>query len=69
MAFERLLKDHAHLARNLRRYIGDFSPNMREVLEKFDFDNTIKKLDEAGLLYLVLERLRTSTCTPTGSRT
>jgi type I restriction enzyme M protein len=25
---------------------------MREVLEKFDFDNTISKLDEAGLLFL-----------------
>ncbi len=57
-SFERLLNDHAHLARNLRRYIGDFSLNMREVLEKFDFDNTIKKLDEAGLLYLVLERFK-----------
>jgi len=31
---------------------------MREVLEKFDFDNTITKLDEAGLLYLVLERFK-----------
>ncbi|HEY7820280.1 MAG TPA: class I SAM-dependent DNA methyltransferase, partial [Vicinamibacteria bacterium] len=32
------------------------SPNMREVLEKFDFDNTISKLDEAGLLFLVVQR-------------
>ena len=29
---------------------------MREVLEKFDFDNTISKLDEAGLLFQVMER-------------
>ena len=29
---------------------------MREVLEKFDFDNTISKLDEAGLLFQVLQR-------------
>ena len=29
---------------------------MREVLEKFDFDNTISKLDEAGLLFLVMQR-------------
>ncbi len=33
---------------NLRNYIAGFSPNMREVLEKFDFDDTISKLDEAG---------------------
>jgi type I restriction enzyme M protein len=31
---------------------------MREVLEKFDFDNTISKLDEGGLLFQVLERFK-----------
>jgi type I restriction enzyme M protein len=31
---------------------------MREVLEKFDFDNTISKLDEAGLIFQVLERFK-----------
>ncbi len=56
--FERLLGDHAHLAANLRRYLNAFSPNMREVLERFDFDNTIAKLDSAGLLFLVLERFK-----------
>ena len=41
---------------DLRNWIAGFSPNMREVLEKFDFDNTIAKLDEAGLLFQVLQR-------------
>ena len=54
--FEKLLTDAPDLARNLRRYIAGFSPNMREVLDKFDFDNTISKLDEAGLLFLVVQR-------------
>ncbi len=54
--FEKLLADAPQLAANLRNYIAGFSPNMREVLEKFDFDNTIAKLDEAGLLFQVLER-------------
>ncbi len=56
--FEKLLADAPHLAANLRNYIAGFSPNMREVLEKFDFDNTISKLDEAGLLFQVLERFK-----------
>jgi len=56
--FERLLADAPHLAANLRNYIAGFSPNMREVLEKFDFDNTISKLDEAGLLFQVMERFK-----------
>ena len=47
--FEKLLADAPHLAANLRNYIAGLSPNMREVLEKFDFDNTISKLDEAAL--------------------
>ncbi|MGH8227143.1 MAG: type I restriction-modification system subunit M N-terminal domain-containing protein [Steroidobacteraceae bacterium] len=54
--FDKLSGDAPHLATNLRNYIAGFSPNMREVLEKFDFDNTISKLDEAGLLFQVLER-------------
>jgi type I restriction enzyme M protein len=56
--FEKLLADAPHLAANLRNYIAGFSPNMREVLEKFDFDNTISKLDESGLLFKVLERFK-----------
>ena len=56
--FDNLLADAPHLAANLRNYIAGFSPNMREVLEKFDFDNTISKLDEAGLLFQVLERFK-----------
>src|SRR5688572_17814591 len=56
--FEKLLADAPHIAANLRNCIAGFSPNMREVLEKFDFDNTISKLDEAGLLFQVLERFR-----------
>src|SRR2546428_7779610 len=39
--FDKLLADAPHLAANLRNYIAGFSPNMREVLERFEFDNTI----------------------------
>ncbi|MEQ9569588.1 MAG: type I restriction-modification system subunit M N-terminal domain-containing protein, partial [Longimicrobiales bacterium] len=54
--FEKLLDDPPALAANLRSYIQAFSPNMREVIEKFDFDNTITKLDDEGLLFQVMER-------------
>jgi type I restriction enzyme M protein len=56
--FEKLVGDAPHIAANLRNYIAGFSPNMREVIERFDFDNTISKLDEAGLLFQVLERFK-----------
>ena len=54
--FGKLLADAPDIAKNLRAYIAGFSPNMREVLEKFDFDNTISKLDESGLLFQVMQR-------------
>jgi type I restriction enzyme M protein len=54
--FDKLLADPPNLAENLRNYIAGFSENMREVLEKFDFDNTISKLDGSGLLFQVMER-------------
>jgi type I restriction enzyme M protein len=57
--FDKLRADAPQLAANLRNYIAGFSSNMREVLERFDFDNTISKLDEAGLLFKVLERFKT----------
>ena len=57
--FDRLLADAPQLAGNLRNFIAGFSDNMRDVLDKFDFDNTISKLDEAGLLFQVMERFKT----------
>jgi len=56
--FEKLLQDAPNLASNLRNYINGFSPNMREVIEKFDFHNTIDRLDQAGLLFKVMERFK-----------
>jgi len=56
--FDRLTDDAPHVADNLRHHIAGFSDNMREVVEKFDFDNTISKLDEAGLLFKVLGRFQ-----------
>ena len=56
--FDSLLGDAPQLAKNLRNYIVGFSDNMREVIERFDFDNTISKLDEANLLYQVMERFK-----------
>ena len=56
--FDKLLADAPQAAANLRNYIAGFSENMRNVLERFDFDNTISKLEEAGLLFQVLERFK-----------
>ena len=58
--FERLLQeDPSQLAANLKAYIAGFSPNMRDVVDTFDFRNTIDKLTQAGLLFQVMERFNT----------
>jgi len=52
----KLLDDPNQLAANLRAYIAGFSIGARDVLEKFDFDTQIAKLDKANLLYLVISK-------------
>ncbi|HET6882052.1 MAG TPA: class I SAM-dependent DNA methyltransferase, partial [Pirellulales bacterium] len=59
--FDKLKAEPQQLAANLRRYINGFSKNMRDVIEKFDFDNTISKLESANLLYKVVERFADTT--------
>src|SRR5437763_743423 len=54
--FPRLLADPNHIAGNLRIYINAFSPQPRDTFEKFGFDEQITRLDEAGLLYLLISR-------------
>lgn len=50
----KLLDDPDHLADNLRAYIAAFSPQVRDIIENFDLETQIAKLDKANLLYKVL---------------
>jgi type I restriction enzyme M protein len=52
--FEKLLADPDNIASNLRNYINGFSKNVREIIEHFDFDKEITKLNDNNLLYLVV---------------
>lgn len=54
--FRRLLDDPDHIAANLRTYIAGFSPGAADVLVKYGFDEHIKRLDEARLLYSVVAK-------------
>jgi type I restriction enzyme M protein len=54
--FRRLLDDPTNVADNLRAYIGGFSMAARDVIEKFDFNTHIARLDKGNLLYLVVAR-------------
>ncbi len=54
--FRRLLDDPGQLAGNLEAYIASFSSSARDILDKFDFNTQIARLDRANLLYLVISR-------------
>ena len=54
--YESLLHDDANLALNLRQYVMGFSPNVREIFDAFNFDDVIRDLEKANLLYLLMER-------------
>ncbi len=52
----KLLDDPSNIADNLRAYIAGFSEAAREVIEKFDFDVQVSRLDSANLLYMVVSK-------------
>lgn len=54
--FTKLLSDSDNIADNLRDYINGFSRESRDIIEFFDFDKQIEKLDRNNLLYLVVKR-------------
>jgi type I restriction enzyme M protein len=56
LTFEKLLDDPNQIALNLNGYINKFSPNVREIFEKFEFGDEIRKMNEKNLLYEVIKK-------------
>jgi type I restriction enzyme M protein len=54
--FSKLKDEPDHLERNLRNYVHGFSANAREIIEYFNFEVQIERLEKANLLYLVIKR-------------
>jgi type I restriction enzyme M protein len=56
LTFEKLLDDPNQIAPNLNSYINSFSPNVREIFEKFEFGDEVRKMNEKNLLYEVIKK-------------
>ena len=54
LSFAGLLSDDKALADNLRSYIRKLSPEAYAVMEAYDFDPKLERLDRAGILYAVV---------------
>ena len=51
-----LLGDQDHIRQNLYAYVQAFSPEVRDIFERFDFYTQVERLAKANLLYLVTEK-------------
>ena len=51
-----LLNTPKQLVANFKDYLDGFSPNVQEIIEKFDFRNQLKKLDDADALGHLIDK-------------
>ncbi|WP_026907438.1 type I restriction-modification system subunit M [Paucisalibacillus globulus] len=52
----RLLDEPSQIRENFETYISGFSPNVREIVQKFKFHNQLETLEEANVLFKLVER-------------
>jgi len=52
---QRLRQDHLNISLNFTNYLNGFSPNVREIVENFQLEKPIEKLNKNGKLYQVVE--------------
>ena len=57
--FESLLDDANNIEANFKNYLNGFSENVRQIIEKFDFNNEITRLADKNLLYIVIQEFTT----------
>ncbi len=55
--FETLLNDSNNIDSNLEVYLDGFSPNIQEIISKFKLRNQLETMKEAGVTYLLIEKL------------
>ncbi len=58
--FHKLLGDAPNIANNLISYINGFSPRVRDIFEKFEFEKEIEKLEDSNRLYLIVKEFCSS---------
>ena len=52
---KKAIGDPSQLRLNLQAYINGFSPNIRDVFERYEFDSELAKLEEYDLLLLITQ--------------
>ena len=57
--FETLLDDANNIEANFKNYLNGFSDNVKNIIEKFEFDDEIDNLVDKNLLYIVIQEFTT----------
>lgn len=55
--FETLMNDADNIDSNLEAYLDGYSPNVQEIISKFKLRNQLETMKEAGVTYLLIEKL------------
>jgi type I restriction enzyme M protein len=55
--FETLMNDADNIDTNLEAYLDGYSPNVQEIISKFKLRNQLETMKEAGITYLLIEKL------------
>ncbi len=56
LEFSTLLDDANQIAPNLNSYINNFSSNVRDIFDRFEFEDEIRKMAEKNILYQVIKK-------------
>src|SRR6266545_1784024 len=54
--FGRLKADPEHISQHLQSYIKDFSGNLYQIFERFEFTTEIERMADANILYLMISK-------------
>jgi len=55
---QKLLDNPTHLQQNFKAYLNGFSPNIQDILRKFEFERVLTRLAGGNLLYLLLKEFQ-----------
>lgn len=55
--FKKITEEPSQIAANFSHYLNGFSENIRDIFQKFDFDQQFAKLKEGNILFLIIQEL------------
>lgn len=65
--FKKLTEEPSQIGANFSNYLNGFSENIRDIFEKFDFDQQFEKLKDGNILFLIIQELNKVDLSPTST--